>query len=160
MKKLLPKTLNNPQGFTLVELLVVISIIAILSVIGITVFGNVQRTARDARRKADIDAISKAMEANYNTANCVGTYCALLATFFANGQIPIDPINTGTTCSSNACKYCVKTGATPTAGACAAAETAVGVSQPAAGATYMICTSLETTTGTGGQTYECRKNQQ
>lgn len=50
------------RGFTLVELLVVISIIAILSVVGITVFSGVQKNARDAKRRGDIDAIAKALE--------------------------------------------------------------------------------------------------
>lgn len=156
MKKLLPKSAKNPQGFTLVELLIVVSIIAILAIIGIVIFGNVQKGARDARRKADIDSIAKAMEANYNTATCVGTYCALAATFFASGQIPIDPLNTGTTCSTNTCKYCVRT----VVGACAPTDTTVAVGQPPAGTGYIICTSLETDSGTGGNAFECRRNQQ
>lgn len=158
MKKFLPKSSNNPQGFTLVELLVVVSIIAILSVIGITVFGSVQRGARDARRKADIDSIAKAMEANYNTAACVGTYCALSATFFANGQVPIDPINTGVTCSGQPCKYCSNDAVGPCAADPADPRPAAGT--PGAGITYIVCANLETASGTGGQTYECRRSQQ
>ena len=53
---------SAPKGFSLVELLVVISIIAILSVIGITVFTGVQKGARDARRRGDIHAIAQALE--------------------------------------------------------------------------------------------------
>ena len=99
MKKLLPKFAANPNGFTLVELLVVVSIIAILSVIGITVFTGVQKNARDSRRRGDIDAISGAIEAHLNNTtnqNCTaaaGTYCAPQASvlWFAAGSIPTDP---------------------------------------------------------------------
>ncbi|MDO8619681.1 MAG: type II secretion system protein, partial [Candidatus Daviesbacteria bacterium] len=51
---------------TLVELLVVISIIAILSVIGITVFSGVQKGARSAKRIADMKAIALSLEIYYN----------------------------------------------------------------------------------------------
>lgn len=50
------------KGFTLVELLVVISIIAILSVIGLTIFSGVQKGARDAKRKEDLHSLALALE--------------------------------------------------------------------------------------------------
>lgn len=53
---------HKTKGFTLVELLVVISIIAILSVIGITIFSSAQKSARDAKRKEDIHTIQLALE--------------------------------------------------------------------------------------------------
>lgn len=79
-------------GFTLVELLVVIAIIAVLSVIGITVFSGIQKNARDARRRADIDAIAKAFEIKYNN---IGAYEDLTPEvnqdLFASKQFPKDP---------------------------------------------------------------------
>lgn len=132
MKKFLPNTINNPRGFTLIELMVVVAIIAVLSVIGITIFTNAQRNSRDARRRADIKAISQALETRINTTlnqNCTavaGSYCPVLAAWFASGAVPVDP-STG------------------------AAYTAV----PAvAGTTYNVCATLEA----GG--IFCQANQQ
>ncbi len=95
MKKLLPKTINNPYGFTLIELLVVISIMAILSLIGFGIFTSTQGKARDARRKADIDEISKVLEVHFNDGKDQ-KYPPVSATWFASGVIPTDPKNGAT----------------------------------------------------------------
>lgn len=60
MKLALKKT-----GFTLIELMVVVAIIGILMAAGILAFSNAQQNARDSRRRADIDAMSKAMKQYY-----------------------------------------------------------------------------------------------
>lgn len=105
MKKILPGLAKNPQGFTLVELLVVISIIAILSIIGMTVFTAVQKNARDARRKSDINDIAKAFEIYANPGNA-NKYSALSTTQFSTDAIPTDPgtytYNYATSGASNA----------------------------------------------------------
>lgn len=76
------------QGFTLVELLVGMAIVAILAVVSIALFSGSQKNARDAQRMADINAIAKAMETNY----IPGTgYTFLRNSWFGSGRIPIDP---------------------------------------------------------------------
>lgn len=82
-------TLPNKKGFTLIELMVAIAIVAILAVVGLVIFGNVQRQARDARRTQDINAIALALEANKNPGERV--YQPLTPAEFANGAIPTDP---------------------------------------------------------------------
>ncbi len=50
------------QGFTLIELLVVISIIGILATFAVASFTSAQQKGRDSGRKADLDAVKKALE--------------------------------------------------------------------------------------------------
>lgn len=52
-------------GFTLLELLVVISIIGILVAMGTAAFTNAQQKSRNARRRADMKAIQSGMEQYY-----------------------------------------------------------------------------------------------
>ena len=49
-------------GFTLIELLIVIALIGILASFSVVAFNKFQQMGRDARRKSDLDAISKALE--------------------------------------------------------------------------------------------------
>ena len=54
------------SGFTLVELLIVISIIGILASIGLASFNSSQMKSRDAKRKSDLKQIANALELYYN----------------------------------------------------------------------------------------------
>lgn len=49
-------------GFTLIEILIVVSIIALLSVIGLVIYTQFVRSARDSRRQADLRIIQSALE--------------------------------------------------------------------------------------------------
>ena len=57
--------LSVKKGFTLVELLVVISIISILAVIALGGFQSTQRKERDGQRKSDLKQIANALEVVY-----------------------------------------------------------------------------------------------
>ena|SRR3989344_9545165 len=52
---------KNP-GFTLIEILVSISVIALVSTIGVTGYQSVSRGGRDALRKSDLEQIRSALE--------------------------------------------------------------------------------------------------
>lgn len=54
--------MQRQRGFTLIELMIVIAIIAILATLGVTNFSSALRRARDAKRQSDIVAVQKALE--------------------------------------------------------------------------------------------------
>lgn len=62
------KLMKNKKGFTLVELLIVITIIAIFGVMAIGIFNasGIQNKARDAQRKKDLNRIKVALEEYFN----------------------------------------------------------------------------------------------
>lgn len=93
---------SNKKGFTLVELMIAISIVAILATVGFTVYSNTQINARDAKRKQDIDAIATAIEGRKVPGQT--TYSPVSAADFSGGTIPTDPKAAATT---NPQVYCL-----------------------------------------------------
>lgn len=83
--------LNENSGFTLVELLVVITILGILSTIGLVAFTSAQAKGRDAERKSDLKQIASALEIYYNDH---GSYPAS-----SGGYILGCPSTTASSCS-------------------------------------------------------------
>ena len=61
------KTKN--KGFTLLEMLVVIGIIAVLVSIGFASYSTVQKKARDAKRRGDLGALKNVLEQCYSVGN-------------------------------------------------------------------------------------------
>ncbi len=91
----MPKTVLTKSGFTLVELMVVISIIAILATIGLTVYTQAQKSARDAKRQQDLQEIQKALEqyyaVNQNYSSVASIYSiSNFGSYFAAGAVPTD----------------------------------------------------------------------
>lgn len=93
------------KGFTLIELMVVISILAILVAIGVTSYSTIRKNSRDSIRKSDLHSIQNALEQYYgkNEAYPTGNAAAIStlydAGYFPKG-VPKDPKNK--TCNYNA----------------------------------------------------------
>jgi len=81
------------KGFSLIELMVVVGIIAILVALGSVSFTTAQKKARDARRKTDVKAMQNAFEQYYSVnggyAAC-GTMAAQGGDYLPGG-LPSDP---------------------------------------------------------------------
>ncbi len=94
------------RGFTLIEVLVAVTIIAILTSIGVVSYGSVNRRSRDAKRKGDVEQLRSAMEMyradnNYypnigsgSWGDASGLSTVLVSTYLP--AIPSDPKSTQT----------------------------------------------------------------
>src|SRR3989338_4995956 len=81
---------SHSKGFTLIELMVAIAIVAVLATIGYTILQTAQASSRDAKRRADMDAASQALEVNWNVAT--SQYPILIDSMFTGAKVPTDPI--------------------------------------------------------------------
>lgn len=84
------RLLHNQAGFSLLELLVVISIIGILIAVSVAGFSTAQSRSRDARRRSDVKAIQNAMEQFFAENTTYTGGCAALGTYIQGG-LPLDP---------------------------------------------------------------------
>lgn len=89
------KIKKQNKGFSLVELLVVITIIAILSVVAYTAVGGQTAKARDSKRKEDLSAIQSALEIyaieNSNQYPDTATWKTQLSAKHMPKGVPTDP---------------------------------------------------------------------
>jgi len=109
------------KGFTLVELLVVISVIGTLAALALVAFGPSQKQARDTQRKSDLKQYQNVLENFANEHNSLyisktsatipSTFCSTLG---ISGDCPDDPktgtyeyyyLSNGTGSGNNATEY-------------------------------------------------------
>jgi prepilin-type N-terminal cleavage/methylation domain-containing protein len=107
VKKGKMKQIKKQGGFTLIELMIVIAIIAILATLGVTNFSSALRRARDAKRQSDIVAVQKALETCNNIAT--GTYVAAWPTGAANNFDGIVKYEMNAGCLNNEIKPAIDT---------------------------------------------------
>jgi len=55
------RPLGNRRGFTLIELMIVVAVIAILTTIAVPLYQNIQSRARTAKAQADVRSIASAI---------------------------------------------------------------------------------------------------
>ncbi len=85
-------TVTSKSGFSLIELLVVMTIIAILAVAGIVNFTSASKSARDSRRVGDLETVRQAFVL-YRSQN--GTYLDAGASFGSFTNLTTDLITQG-----------------------------------------------------------------
>lgn len=104
--------MRKSNGFTLVELLITISIIAILVTIGVVIYSSALKSGRDAKRQSDLRSIQSALEQYHNDqgfypaagldtnlaaspppafTNCTGNVSPCTVTKTYMNQLPQDP---------------------------------------------------------------------
>lgn len=91
--------ISRQRGFTFIELLVSVSIIAVLMAVASVSYSNTNRRSRDAKRRADLETVRSALEiCRANT----GTYPATItgSVTCSDGVVtleatPSDPKNSG-----------------------------------------------------------------
>lgn len=126
------KSQKNKKGFTLVELLIAVSLLAILSGVLFSVVNpqGIQAKARDSQRVSDLAKIKVALESyfadnrRYPISPAWSSSITGLATNYIN-KIPPDPKATGSVCTSTTWRgYAYKSSAT--------------------GSNYVLATNMET----------------
>lgn len=78
------------KAFTMIEILISISIIAVLTAVGIVSYVSINRNARDAKRRGDIEQIRSALEL-YRSDN--GYYPASDLTSLVDTYLPSIPLD-------------------------------------------------------------------
>lgn len=78
---------KKSQGFTIVELLIVIVVIGILAALVLNSFNGVQARARDTERRTDVNAVATQLEVYYNDKSGYPTPTDIVSTGWHAGNL-------------------------------------------------------------------------
>lgn len=141
------------RAFSLVELMVVVSIIAVVAGVGLVSVSRIQRSSRDTQRQSDLRAIQSALQQYYANEQHYPDSMAL------NGNAPLNNC-TGLTGCTPIRTYMQRTPTDPVAGTgdpyCYTATRSVTNTATCSGGTagtchyYELCARLENSSAAGG----------
>ncbi len=97
--KFIKEITNSSRGFTLVELLVVATVIIVISSIGVVSYQAANKSARDGKRKADLESIKSALEIYRNDCGKYPPNYADPSSMFPGNTLVGD--DSSTSCSSS-----------------------------------------------------------
>lgn len=145
----------SAKGFTLVELIVAISIVSVLSTIGLVIYTQSHQSARDSKRKTDILEIQKALEQYYAINKAYPANLSGAGSYFQSGSTPVPPsgnynyyykVPDSTTCSEEKYILCTplleKPGNTATRSTLPSNSCTENAGTPGANNTYFCVGSL------------------
>ena len=103
MRKLLPEP-RSTSGFTIIELMIVMTVIAILAGMALFGLGKAQQQARDSQRIQTLTGVQSLLERYYgdNQTYPSGGFCSMLSTLSGGNYIasnPNDPSTKGDVCA-------------------------------------------------------------
>jgi MSHA pilin protein MshA len=86
--------IRSAEGFTLIELVIVIVILGILAAVAIPKYEDMQEQARSATLKGQLGSIRSAVAIQYgrNALNGSATFPTLNGSIFADGNVPKEPV--------------------------------------------------------------------
>ena len=81
---------KNKKGFSLIELIVVMTIVMVISVVGMVTFTGTNKKARDSKRMADLEKVRISLELYKQENSVYPTSSGLLVTNYLQ-EWPVDP---------------------------------------------------------------------